>query len=782
MIIKDTEAALEARMHAVMKDAFPWIPSKSLKHQTYFSVKLGHSSVKVEGSCADRLTGRSDILVLLSGKPIALLELKREDIKLTQNDVEQGLSYARLTTPSMPPLVIVSNGKDTRIYITYSGEEWNPVERTEKELHQRINDVGKLAASDLKNAVHTLMGADQRNWIEAFQSISKQLIEDRTGAWPESTPFVRNFMMPRLATSQVVEAINVGIRAIILHGPPLSGKSNVLRELVEVAQKISSSVSVLMIEPSEASIFEATAHLLSSELNWAVSGDEAREWLRTISNIKDTKLVLALDGVDPAFPSVLADLNELVSNRFGASLHIVITVDDSALDSITKKPNGRENNALGRLAHKIQLLPLDDIEFNYAQRVLAQNRILVTAGGEAVLSLREPWILRALVPADVAELPSDKPYLCVKIPPLMDIEAINLAAESIDLDKVTEATLRLAASAILDQYLETKNVEAILHGISTFAVDMTRLEHAIGEIGIRLLRQSGYIKSGINWAEQPVWFIRAPALVANHLATVLSICMQSWGDPEELANRLIAIATKLPLGDIIAASALVQSITRRMVNNPIDILNALLSHSPQTSSPPPGSKFIFVVANRVLHGTVSNHGKLLISNDSSAIEIEIEPDDFDDAMIDSGGWLILSHIAALPLGIDIPEESEVARLDEPLLTELAQAKIVLSRPDGNQDFKGIAVHDIPGQGSIVCHQAGIVEPITWAIVKYFIRRGPEASPWIEESIVKKSLPLLTRIHIALRQTAGLSDARGDWAREMLAIHIEPAISASLMHH
>ena len=782
MIIKNTEAALEARMHAVMKDSFPWLPSESLKHQTYFSVKLGHTSVKVDGSSADRLTGRSDILVLLSGKPIALLELKREDISLTKDDVEQGLSYARLTTPSMPPLVIVSNGKDTQIYISYSGEKWEPVEQTEIELHRRINDVGKLAASDLKNAVCTLMGADQRNWIEALQSISKQLIEDRTGEWPESTPFVHNFMIPRLATSQVVKAMNDGIRVIVVHGPPLSGKSNVLRELVEVAQKNSASDSVLMIEPSEAGIFEAMAHLLSSELNWAVSGDDAREWLRTISNAKDTKLVLALDGVDPAFPLVLADLNELASYRFGASLHIVITVDDSALGSITKKPNGREKNALGRLAHNIQLLPLDDIEFKDAQKVLAQNRILVTAGGEAVLSLREPWILRALVPADVAELLSEELHLCVKIPPLMDIEAIHLAAESIDLDEVTEATLRLAASAILDQYLESKNVEAILHGISTFAVDMTRLEHAIGDTGIRLLRQCGYIKSGINWAEQPVWFVRAPTLLANHLATVLSIRLQNCGEPEEVANRLITVATKLPLGDIIAASALVQNITRRIYRNPLDILSALFSRSPQASPLHPGSKFCIAIAGGVLQATVKTHGRLSISTDTSTIEIEMEPDDIVDAIIDLGGWLILSHIAALPLGIDIPEESEVARLDEPLLTELAQAKIVLSRPDGNQDFKGIAVHDIPGHGSIVCHQAGIVEPITWAIVKYFIRRGAEATLWIEESIAKQSLPLLTRIHIALRQITGLSDARGDWAREVLAKHIEPAISASLMHH
>lgn len=782
MKTKCTEARLEARMHAVMKDVFPWLPMESFQHQTHFSVKLGRNLVKVDSSITDKLSGRSDILVLLDEKPIAVLELKREDVSITEDDKHQGLSYARLLTPTMAPLVIVSNGKTTEIYETYSGEEWKPSERTEEELLQRLTNVGKLAASNLKDAVNTLMESSQRHWIEAFQSISKLLIKDRTGEWSEATPFVHNFLLPRRATKQILHAITEGVRSIVVYGPPLSGKSNVLRELVESEYANSASVAVLMIEPNDLGIFSTIAHLLSSELSWSVSDIDAREWLRTISNKEDTKLVLALDDVNSTFASVLADLNELASKRFGTSLHVVITVDDSALDCITKKHNGREKTELGRAAREIPLLPLNDEEFKDAQRILAQQRILVTSGGESVLSLREPWILKALVPTDVTELPAEESHLCVKIPPLMNIETLNLAAKSIELDNEVKAVLPLAAETILDQYVESKNVEVILHGISTFAVDRVRLENAVGNTGIQHLRQCGFIKPGINWAKQSVWFVRVPVLVASHLSTVLSERMLSWGEPEVVANRLIAIASKLPLGDIIVASALVEHITRRMDSNPLDILNALLSQSPQAASLSPGSEFAIAMEGRILHAKVINARKLLISSGTSTKEIDLDTDDLSEILIQPGGWLILSHIAALPLAIKIPGESEVTRLDESLLTELAQAKIVLSRPDGSQDFKEIAVHDIPGHGKIVCHEAGIVEPITWALVKYFINRGQEASPWIEESIAKQSLPMLARIHIALQHISQLSDARGDWARGILVKQIKPAISASLMHH
>ena len=47
----------------------------------------------------------------MDGKPIAIFELKRPGIAISDDDREQGISYARLITP-MPPLVIISNGVD----------------------------------------------------------------------------------------------------------------------------------------------------------------------------------------------------------------------------------------------------------------------------------------------------------------------------------------------------------------------------------------------------------------------------------------------------------------------------------------------------------------------------------------------------------------------------------------------------------------------------------------------------------------------------------------------
>ena len=48
-------------------------------------------------------------------RPLAVIELKREDLTLTHDDYERAQSYANQLTPR-PPLVVVTNGKDTRVY------------------------------------------------------------------------------------------------------------------------------------------------------------------------------------------------------------------------------------------------------------------------------------------------------------------------------------------------------------------------------------------------------------------------------------------------------------------------------------------------------------------------------------------------------------------------------------------------------------------------------------------------------------------------------------------
>lgn len=104
-----TEADLEAEIHHALKAAFPWLKQEELRHQTRFVFKFGRSTVEVDGASASKVEARSDVLIYHRDNPLAVLELKRSGIALTENDDSQGLSYARMLFPH-PPLVVGKDG------------------------------------------------------------------------------------------------------------------------------------------------------------------------------------------------------------------------------------------------------------------------------------------------------------------------------------------------------------------------------------------------------------------------------------------------------------------------------------------------------------------------------------------------------------------------------------------------------------------------------------------------------------------------------------------------
>ena len=140
-----TEAELEARIHTAVLAAFPWLPPDDLKHQIKFEFKFGHSTVSINGAAVSSAQARLDILVSYKDRPLAVMELKREGLPLTADDEEQGLSYARMLHPN-PPLIVVTNGTNTKILETYSGKEWQTNDPSDDEVQksnqQRRQDSG----------------------------------------------------------------------------------------------------------------------------------------------------------------------------------------------------------------------------------------------------------------------------------------------------------------------------------------------------------------------------------------------------------------------------------------------------------------------------------------------------------------------------------------------------------------------------------------------------------------------------------------------------------------
>ena len=142
---------------------------------------------------------------------------------------------------------------------------------------------------------------------------------------------------------------------------------------------------------------------------------------------------------------------------------------------------------------------------------------------------------------------------------------------------------------------------------------------------------------------------------------------------------------------------------------------------------------------------------------------------------DIESWLILSHIAGRPFLVQSPDGKTLGRADPALLTEVGTCPIVLRRPVADPEMNAVLTHNLKEHGSFVCHEAGIVEPITFSILKFVDGAGEMESQWVEEAIERNSLPLVTRIDIALRHIAHRGDTQqARWARSLLDEVLKPA--------
>ena len=169
------EAELESRLVAALSTAFPNIPREQLVEQRRFTVRLGHEIHEFDSAAQWEKSGRADVILFHDGRPLAVVELKREDLALTHADYEQAQSYANQLTPR-PPLVVVTNGRDTRIYDANTGQLWSGEQDAANAVARLLANAAKLAAADMRWATEALMGRETGVWVPIVRSTTARLL------------------------------------------------------------------------------------------------------------------------------------------------------------------------------------------------------------------------------------------------------------------------------------------------------------------------------------------------------------------------------------------------------------------------------------------------------------------------------------------------------------------------------------------------------------------------------------------------------------------------------
>jgi hypothetical protein len=765
-----TEADLEAQINTAIKRVFFNLPSDSIRHQIKFKFDFGHKTIEIDGAKPFFAHAIADVILFWNDTPLAVLELKRPGIKLRKEDGLQGLSYARAVFPSAP-LVIVTNGDETNFFETRTGERWEALEVSEKSLKTLFESVFYASRSDLRFAVDTLMGTNPKVWVQAIRKTTESTLEELTGEFSELTqPFVRDFLIKRSATADLIEKLDSGDNLIFVEGSSLSGKSSVLRELCEHYSDSFKRSTLYIHNDGHCSIYQTIADTLEESLSWPLTLDEARIWLKRISKSEGPELILVIDGLNKDSKSVQKEIKELSSNMFGSSLKIVIALDTSVATRLSTD-KGRSKTTIGRRASIIRISRLNDEEFASAKSQLLEKDLSFIEGAQFSSDYRRPWVIRSV---SAFALHNSKFPSPISIPPLVGAGLITFARERFSDIEIREHFSSLA-TAIIKESQDNGLHRALKDELNlTPLVRKKILRQYLSLAAEESLIEHGYLVEVIHHiTEEHIFYIRQPALVASEISRFMenSIIPHLLSQPEKTMNWMVGVVEHLPLGGIITAQALwgagVEN--KELLTKAIELLKII---EPVTHQPNVGQEFTVFV------GGGPPKTLRMIEKDVFEVLVKGQPPvivkgtyEINDMKGDFAPWEILSHLAELEIKKGLDES--LSRAEEILLTIGTALDPTLVGSKGSQPIK---IHDISPRETVISHESGIVEQVTqsiWVLLKADTTR---ASIFLEKAVLKNSTPLLCRIYIALLEINRSADLLlSKWSNDKLENIIIPAL-------
>jgi len=292
------------------------VSASAMQFERSFEILLGRSAAIIgRDRPGDVLRGRLDVLVRNDdGDNLFVMELKRADEALTEEDANQGISYARQLR-KMAPFVLVTNGIEARLYDTL---KWAEIMAEAVPARYADWKSGRALASvdDLQiryEALKYFLGYSIQNvklFCETQRGIRMSSLRDNKGNHDKK--YLPDVYIPRTGVRQLVTAfLTDSSPAFVLAGNSGCGKTN---EMCALAEELAGEHLVLFFNGPE--LYGTLAQTLTDELNWHFSDQlplpKICERLAIIGERLRGRVVLFFDAVDEAAiqntPRELSDL------------------------------------------------------------------------------------------------------------------------------------------------------------------------------------------------------------------------------------------------------------------------------------------------------------------------------------------------------------------------------------------------------------------------------------------------------------------------------------------
>lgn len=319
--------------------------SSEMSFEQSFSIRLGHTEAHL-GVINDsnerhrKIRGRSDLLLMRNGLPLAIVETKSAGHNLTEEDAWQAISYARLLR-QVAPFAIVTNGTATKVYDTLADSDrlidFELLDASESRWNKNGQRLVGLS-DDLRHfAAKKLISINSRT----FQSFCRKQIETRfielLGGADQFRPVIPETYETRPALETAFKLWQASSQKCFgLVGESGSGKTNFMcmkaMELVESRY--------VLFYPAH-SLRDGFLEAIRSDMEWEFRQNRSLPYLldrlEDIAHQGNTEIIIFIDGLDEFpgdFASLGSELNEFVTRASTLLIRLVVSCKSFDWDSV----------------------------------------------------------------------------------------------------------------------------------------------------------------------------------------------------------------------------------------------------------------------------------------------------------------------------------------------------------------------------------------------------------------------------------------------------------------
>ncbi len=726
------EQEFQQHYSAAIRSILPTFQNNEVTSQRSFKIKFGHHNVLVDGNAPGERakSGIYDLLLSINNKPIIMLELKRPELKLTDDDRDQGISYARLTDP-ITPVTVISNGSDFRVYDTFS-KDCIDCESLKKDfLLTRVDQAAKLAKSEHKNSILTLIENDQRVLFNLLNTISEQTFKELTGESNDVTkPIINNFCVPR-ETLQTLQNAVTEHQFVVLTGDAYSGKTNLLYQYYQKLVAEQEAILYINCIDFHYSIFRKLTNHIHSLLRFPIDELKLKEWLLIhFNDYTDKKLTIVFDHIRYDIDAVMmADISELLDLFKMDGNQIIISTDQSNYQLLKRNNDRVLNTIIGNNFFEVELNGFSTNEFFTANQILDEQYNISFAWGAVYSDIyRLPRIWRLLI-NDATNERREGYYALIKSIP--GIEFLSIFKNTFQLDYELVGDFIKLIDAFTEGIEQVKtgrlklmaaNLGIILEPVALKYLDRKQLNRLI---------YAGYLERRAVPGFQWVLVTKMPELLAGYAVFSLKKKYLNWfkEDFEDAYKSFISCCEFMPYGELVACRFISDIGNEGELDLFSELANRLYNDEP------------------ILEVSTSEKDIEIYVQKAGKVRIKLDEGVESKFMGNGFPYLILSQL--LCTGI-MGEEGNPHNIRLELIGKLADRPLIIRKVDRTFFHDGLETIELGRIGEVVKSNIGIVEPITQALYLNMLELPELFEDFFDDAMATKRFQLLHRIYTAAR--------------------------------